>query len=44
MDFVNVSGPVCGFICGEVVEIVGGYASSFLLKIEIIKGRYFRKF
>ena len=25
-DFVSVSGPVWGFICGEVVEIVGGYA------------------
>ena len=25
-DFVSVSGPVCGFICGKVVEIVGDYA------------------
>ena len=25
-DFVSVSGPVCGFICGKVVEINGGYA------------------
>ena len=23
--FVSVSGPVCGFICDEVVEIVGDY-------------------
>ena len=25
-NFVSVSGPVCGLICAEVVEIVGDYA------------------